>query len=286
MRKNTSFSSGMSNYRYPAKKSTWKWTPAKIAAFTVFGLMMVALVYFESTSNRNIYNEPVEIKQQPTPLAATSDFDKEYQEFISQGKKIVPQEMLDSLKAIESQFEPNTSSSEPATSNATQPSSDIPKAQIETPVPQVKQPVVTPTERSESTESSRNQQKTTNLPSSSNAVRGPTQITGELEEAEVETPASRSLDKNIDADGNVIVEEFYTEETITGTISSMSDGTPLKGVAVSVNGTSNKVISDSQGKYSITVPGDPQFRTIRYTYMGNVTERDAAPGSKMLNVRF
>ena len=157
MRKSTSFSSGMSNYRYPAKKSTWKWTPAKIAAFTVFGLMMVALVYFESTSNRNIYNEPVEIKQQPAPLAATSDFDKEYQEFISQGEKIVPQELLDSLKAIEAQFESNTNRATPPASSTVQSSSAIPNSQTEKPVPQVRQPVVTPTENTGRTESSTNQ---------------------------------------------------------------------------------------------------------------------------------
>ena len=285
MRKSTSLSSGMSNYRYPAKKAAWKWTPAKIAAFTAFGLMMVALVYFESTSNRNIYNEPAEIKQQPAPLAATSDFEKEYQEFISQGKKIVPQEMLDSLKAIESQFESNSTSSEPAANSAAQSSADIPNSQTEKQVPQVKQPIVTPAERISGTESSRNQESPSSSSSSGN-VPGNTLITGELEEAELETPAPTSIDPKRDAAGNVIVEEFYTEETITGTISSMSDGTPLKGVTVSVNGTTNKVISDDQGKYSIIVPGDPQFRTIRYTYLGNATERDVAPGSKVLNVRF
>ena len=90
---------------------------------------------------------------------------------------------------------------------------------------------------------------------------------------------SESIDKSI-------TEEFYTEEVITGRTMAASDGTPIEGVLIKVKGTERSGVSDANGQYSITVPGDPAHRTIQYSFQGNVTEREVVPGTDVVNIRF
>jgi len=276
----------MSNYRYANKKSAWKWTPAKIAAFSVFGLMMAALIYFETTANRNVYDEPVQITQQPAPLAASSDFEKEYQEFLSKGEKIVPQEMLDSLNAIETP-EPELIET-PAPASTNNPAARPTTQESSSTTPAARKPVIKSSAKSKPSTNQNNRLEITEQPAASEIRSSSRQdrASGTLVEAEPVVPERNTTNRSNNASGKVIVEEFYTEETITGKVSSMSDGTPLQGVSISVNGTPHKAVTNQDGTYSITVPGDPQFRTIHYNYLGNVTERDVSPGAKVVNIRF
>jgi hypothetical protein len=289
MKRITGLSSGMSSYRYPNKKTAWKWTPAKIAAFSVFGFMMVALVYFESTSSRNTYNEPVQIREQSAPLTASSNFEKEYRDFLSKGQKIVPQETLDSLNAIQ---DLNNTDAQDQIPDTPEPEEAVISTGYEEIRPAINQPANRPSSNNDAVtkDKANNKLETVELTPSSNrspSTGNKTQIAGKLEESEiVENAIEKSQNQSETSPNKVIVEEFYTEETITGTISALADGTPLQGVKVAVNGTDKKATTNSTGKYSITVPGDPQHRTIRYSYLGNTTERDVAPGTSVVNVRF
>ncbi|GJM29370.1 MAG: hypothetical protein DHS20C17_20050 [Cyclobacteriaceae bacterium] len=268
----------MSSYHYSSKKTEWKWTPTKIAAFSLFGLVMVALVYFESTSNRNAYSEVVQIEEKPMPLAASSDFDKEYREFISSGQKIVTQATLDSINAVE------LNNLNPADELVL----DVPK----TPAPSSRKEQTNSSVETSSTESSAARPNpkldVVDLSPSPNITssKGNSPVPGKLEEAEPIANSNQGRTFSQPDNDKVIVEEFYTEETITGTVSALADGTLLKGVKITVSGTDKTATTDSNGRYSITVPGDPQHRTISYSYLGNTTERDVAPGSSVVNVRF
>lgn len=292
MKRITGLSSGMSSYRYPNKKTAWKWTPAKIAAFSVFGFMMIALVYFESTSSRSTYNEPVQIREQSAPLTASSNFEKEYREFLSKGQKIVPQETLDSLNAI---LEQNNTDVQDEILDVPKSEESVIPTQNEEVRPTINQSVSRPSSNNDvasklSKDKANNKLETVELiPSSSlsTSTSNNTKTAGILEEAEIlENTSEKNKNQSETSSNKVIVEEFYTEETIRGTILALADGTPLQGVKIAVNGTDKKATTDSAGRYSITVPGDPQHRTIRYSYLGNTTERDVAPGTSVVNIRF
>ncbi len=63
---------------------------------------------------------------------------------------------------------------------------------------------------------------------------------------------------------------FAQERTITGTITSAIDGTPLPGVTVLAVGTNKGVITDLDGKYSISVPSGTT--TLRFSFVGMQAE--------------
>lgn len=287
-------SSGMSSYQYSAKKSVWKWTPAKIAAFSMFGIMMAALVYFESTSGRTNY-EPVVIQEKPSSVTATTDFEKEYQEFLKRGKKIVSQETLDSLNTIQNDPEIQTSGQNSENRSTTVSENQIAASESKLPAanPLTNEPKIpASTNAGITTDNVEKKLETVRLTPHSNTQDDPEvkrNSIGTLEEVspdEYQTSALDTYSVNNEDPDKVITEEFYTEETITGKVAALLDGTPIQGVQISVKGTSNRATTDSTGKYSITVPGDPQYRTIHYSYQGNTTERDVAPGTNVVNVRF
>ena len=258
---------------------------------------MAALVYFESTSNKNIYSEPTPIENNDAgQILSNNDFDKQYQEFLSKGEKIVSQETLDSIEQAES----NVSLDEPVTNadrtvlnqaQTTNNTSIEPETKRPAPTRSNKSPV-TSTPRTTKNDNIGDKPETITLktPSNSPSVSNSNnkQVLGTLEEA---TPTDNSSTLNLSSStgvnaDNTITEEFYTEDTITGTISARSDGTSLSGVVVKVKGTDQSTVSDSNGRYSIVVPGDPQYRTISYSYQGNSTQRDVSPGRNVVNVRF
>ena len=60
---------------------------------------------------------------------------------------------------------------------------------------------------------------------------------------------------------------FAQERTITGTVSSADDGSPLPGVNILVSGTTNVgTVSDVNGKYTIKVPAG--YETLEFSYIG------------------
>ncbi len=293
MKRLSGLGSGMS---YSAKKTVWKWTPAKIAAFSMFGVMMAALLYFESTSTRSTY-EPVLVQEQRRAEPSITDFEKEYEEFLKKGTKIVSQETLDSLNAIENNSRSQTSVEPPSRSNtensitpvATEKSTTRPQNRSEnrsqaSNAKGASNTAVDPEPLSENVEN--HLQTVEEIPTPKNHKKE--DLIGVLEEVSPEdynaiVNKSRSKERK---SAQVITEEFFVEETISGRIYALSDGTPLAGVSVSVQGTDISTSSDSGGRYTITVPGDPEHRTIRYSYQGNSTERDVDPGTSVLNIRF
>ncbi|MBP5687086.1 MAG: carboxypeptidase-like regulatory domain-containing protein, partial [Muribaculaceae bacterium] len=70
---------------------------------------------------------------------------------------------------------------------------------------------------------------------------------------------------------------------IQGTVVDDSDGTPLPGVTVSLEGTSSTTATDYDGQYEITAS---HKGTLVFTYVGMATERRAFSSSSTINVRM
>ena len=287
MKRSTGLSTGRSNYKYGAKKNPWKWTGGKIAAFSAFGILVAALIYIESRSDTTTLPATTQLTGIGTTEPAVTEFDKEYQQFLKQGKKIVSEKTLDSLEKLNSApiDQPvNTSSNSNATPSRT-PQNTVSNRSL--------QRKNTPPDNDNSSSNSRegveNNLNPVPLLPSGNRQSASKQIIGSLEEVEPSeqvTAVNTSPAGSSNGEDEVITEEFYTEETISGVIAAASDRTPISGVTISVKGTKIKTVSGPDGNYSITVPGDPQLRTILYSYQGNSTERDVSPGTKVMNVRF
>jgi TonB-linked SusC/RagA family outer membrane protein len=69
--------------------------------------------------------------------------------------------------------------------------------------------------------------------------------------------------------------------TITGTVIGADDGLPLGGVTVLQKGTSNGVLSNSDGNYSITVPRNS---TIAFSFLGMEAQEFVITDQRVINV--
>lgn len=71
--------------------------------------------------------------------------------------------------------------------------------------------------------------------------------------------------------------------TVKGTIKDASDGQPLPGVNISVEGTRTGTVSDMQGRYELqATPGD----TLVFSFIGYQTLRKSVPSSGQLNIQM
>jgi len=77
-----------------------------------------------------------------------------------------------------------------------------------------------------------------------------------------------------------ITQVFAQNRTVTGTVTSKDDGTPIPGVSVTIKGTNNGVATSSAGKYSLSVPpgGVLVFKAIGFTTV------EVAPKSGVMNI--
>ncbi|WP_286970101.1 SusC/RagA family TonB-linked outer membrane protein [Flavobacterium sp. UBA4854] len=74
---------------------------------------------------------------------------------------------------------------------------------------------------------------------------------------------------------------FGQAKTVTGTVKSKSDGIPIPGVSVVIQGTNNGTTTDFDGNYSISVaPG----RTLSFSYMGYETQSIKVESQQKINV--
>ncbi len=287
MKRGTSISSRMSNYGVPDKKTAWKWTPAKIAAFSMFGLLTGSIVYFESGSDKINLDSQTSVISQPLSSIETSDFDKEYEDFLKRGKKIVSDGTLDSINQVQkltqskSQLQPTSPSisqkprsTEPANRILVAPASKSKRSpnRAENNLELIE--LIPPLN---SSNSSLNQGQNVD------AIQGSTYSGSSSITNSSKTTLAATAKINPDIS---ITEEFYIEETITGSITRASDRTAIQGATIKVKGTSRSVITDAQGRYSIIVPGDPQYRTLLFSFRSNTTERDVSPGTNKINIRF
>ena len=71
-------------------------------------------------------------------------------------------------------------------------------------------------------------------------------------------------------------------QTVTGTITDATDGTPLPGVNIVIKGTNTGASSDFDGKYSIDVSS--QSAVLQFSYLGYATKEITVNGKTVINV--
>jgi len=64
----------------------------------------------------------------------------------------------------------------------------------------------------------------------------------------------------------ILTSQAWAQQTITGTVTSVEDGTTLPGVNVIVKGTSQGTVTDIDGNYRINVPADAEI--LSFSFIG------------------
>jgi len=77
---------------------------------------------------------------------------------------------------------------------------------------------------------------------------------------------------------------FAQGRTITGTVTSASDGSTIPGVQVVVKGTTIGTTTDIDGKYAFTLPASAQI--LQFTYIGMVTQEIMIGNQSVINVQM
>ena len=72
--------------------------------------------------------------------------------------------------------------------------------------------------------------------------------------------------------------------TVTGTVTSISDGTTLPGVNVLVKGTSIGTVTDVDGRYNINVPSEDD--TLVFSSIGYINQEVAVNGRNSIDIRL
>ncbi len=72
------------------------------------------------------------------------------------------------------------------------------------------------------------------------------------------------------------------ETNVSGSVTDEGDGAPLPGVNVVVKGTTNGTVTDSNGKYSLTVPSSSS--TLVFSFIGLVTQEVEVGGRQVIDV--
>jgi TonB-linked SusC/RagA family outer membrane protein len=72
--------------------------------------------------------------------------------------------------------------------------------------------------------------------------------------------------------------------TVTGTVTSATDGASLPGVNVSVKGTAGGTVTDADGRYSIAVPGADAV--LMYSFVGTITQEIPVGNQSVVNVQL
>ncbi|RLJ73629.1 SusC/RagA family TonB-linked outer membrane protein [Pedobacter alluvionis] len=72
------------------------------------------------------------------------------------------------------------------------------------------------------------------------------------------------------------------DRTITGTVTSQDDKLPIPGVTVKVKGASAGTVTDSNGKYSVSVPSGSNI--LEFSYIGYVTKEQVISANAVINI--
>ncbi|SHG85408.1 TonB-linked outer membrane protein, SusC/RagA family [Chryseolinea serpens] len=72
-------------------------------------------------------------------------------------------------------------------------------------------------------------------------------------------------------------------QTVTGTVTAAGDGTPVPGVSVLLKGSSSGTTTDSEGKFTLTVP-DPQNSVLVLSFIGFATQEVTVGNQTTLNI--
>jgi TonB-linked SusC/RagA family outer membrane protein len=78
-----------------------------------------------------------------------------------------------------------------------------------------------------------------------------------------------------------ITQVFAQDRTVTGTVTSKDDGTPIPGVTVKIKGTGSGVATNSAGKYSLSVPAGA---VLQFTAIGFGTADIPVKGKSVIDV--
>ncbi len=236
----------------------WKWTKTKIILFSVFGVFLLILLFTEV-----ILFEPYE------------DLTGEYQDL----------DYLPDLYTSSdySQIDTAVNNLPPVATGSTGNSPLIRGTQSQT-----------TNQRNEDPPASSNPPSRTvperNATEESVTEAPPTQLRvsdeGEIVEVNQTEVNSQQKEPPATETESTIEEQFYTPVTVTGVITSASDGTALSEVRITVKGTAISTLTDFGGKYAIAVPGNPLYRTLQFSYRGNVSERNVQPDTKVINIKF
>ena len=76
--------------------------------------------------------------------------------------------------------------------------------------------------------------------------------------------------------------QLLAQRTITGKVTSADDGSGIPGVTVLVKGTSNGVLTDLEGKYSMSVSKDAQ--ALQFSFVGMKTKEVLLTATNTLDV--
>lgn len=89
-------------------------------------------------------------------------------------------------------------------------------------------------------------------------------------------------------ENNIIVitpsESIVQQFTVSGTVTDATTGEPLPGVNIVVEGTTTGVISDIDGKYSITL--ENSSATLSFSFVGYIAQRIALGGKNVIDVKL
>ena len=80
----------------------------------------------------------------------------------------------------------------------------------------------------------------------------------------------------------VIFPTSELQQIVTGTVTDMSTGEPLPGVNIIIKGTSTGVITNTEGKFSIDVPGSDAI--LVFSYVGYLPEEVSVGNQSVINV--
>ena len=256
----------------------WKWTTSKIVVFIIFGLLIIGIFFTEAFFSGS-KQAPVESNNRVDPVAdpSTNDpsMDRYFDSIIrSSGQTVVSRILRDSLQ-VEQTDVPQTT-----------PTTNTPNRTNERPTP-VRN---TPVPRSQTSTSSGGGAAANNEPvASGNSSQLRLSDEGEIVEVQSNNNPRQNTTTNQNPEpepDSAIEEQFYTPVTVTGIITASSDGTALSGVTIAVKGTAISTKTGFDGKYAIAVPGNPQYRTLQFSYRGNGAERTVYPDTKVINIRF
>ncbi|MDP5140423.1 MAG: carboxypeptidase-like regulatory domain-containing protein, partial [Spirosomaceae bacterium] len=74
---------------------------------------------------------------------------------------------------------------------------------------------------------------------------------------------------------------YAKDITVEGTVSSADDNSATPGVSITVKGTNNGTVTDTEGKYKITVP---ENATLVFSFIGYETQEVAVNNQSIINV--
>src|SRR5688572_22800881 len=75
---------------------------------------------------------------------------------------------------------------------------------------------------------------------------------------------------------------YAQDRTVSGRVTDESDGSPLPGVNVVLKGTTNGTVTDTDGRYSLSVPA--ASNALIFSFIGLVTQEVSLDGRQVIDI--